>query len=423
MKLLLRNGYVVDPVNSVNGISDVYISGNKISAPFPPPYDRVIDCSGMYVFPGLIDAHCHLRDPGYEYREDIETGTASAAKGGFTSVACMPNTKPVCDNAAVVEYIKTKARKAGKCNVFPIGAVSKGQEGLELAEIGLMAQEGIVAVSDDGHPVGSAGLMMKAMKYASDFGLTVISHCEELSLADGGHMNEGHVSTMLGLRGIPSIAEEIMIARDILVSSYTGLPVHIAHVSTRGSVELIREAKKKGIRVTCETCPHYFTLTEEACLGFDTMAKVNPPLRTEDDVSAIIEGLKDGTIDMIVTDHAPHHTDEKDLEFALANNGIVGFETAFALSFTYLVKEEGLPINRLISLMSVDPSDLLKLGRGNLGIGSPADISVFDVDTEYVFDKKKTVSKAQNTPFDGWKLYGSTCFTIVGGNIVYEKLC
>ena len=419
MKLLIQNGYVVDPVNSVNGIGDIYVSGNKISQPFAPPYDRVIDWSGKYVFPGLIDAHCHLRDPGYEYREDIESGTASAVKGGFTSVACMPNTKPVCDNAAIVEYIKSKARRSGKCNVFPIGAVSKGQEGSELAEIGLMAQEGIVAISDDGRPVSSAALMMKAMMYSSDFGLTVISHCEDLSLAEGGQMNEGHISAMLGLTGIPAIAEEVMVARDILISSYTGLPVHIAHISTRGSVTLIREAKKKGVRVTCETCPHYFTLIEDACLGFDTMAKVNPPLRTDDDVSAVIEGLKDGTIDMIVTDHAPHHADEKNLEFALANNGIAGFETAFALSFTYLVKEEGLPINKLIMLMSCAPSDLLKLGRGNLGTGSPADISVFDVDTEYVFKKDMTSSKAKNTPFDGWKLFGKSFCTIVGGNIVY----
>ncbi len=423
MKLLIKNGYVVDPVNSVKGISDLYIADSKISAPFPAPYDRIIDAAGKYVLPGLVDAHCHLRDPGYEYREDIASGTASAVSGGFTSVACMPNTKPVCDNAAVVEYIKTKARRTGKCNVFPIGAVSKGQDGLELAEIGLMASEGIVAVSDDGRPVGSSGLMMKAMKYASDFGLTVISHCEDLSLADGGHMNEGQISTMLGLRGIPSIAEEIMASRDILISSYTGLPVHIAHVSTKGSVDMIRNAKDKGIKVTCETCPHYFTLTEKACLGFDTMAKINPPLRTDEDISAIIEGLKDGTIDMIVTDHAPHHTDEKDKEFADANYGITGFETAFALSFTYLVREAGLPVSKLVSLMSVNPSDFLKLGRGNLRADRPADVSIFDVENEFVFDKRISASKARNTPFDGWKLYGKTCMTIVGGNIAYEKLC
>ena len=421
MKLLIQNGYVVDPVNSVNGASDIYVSDNKISEPFRGPFDKVIDASGKYVFPGLIDAHCHLRDPGFEYREDIESGTRSAAKGGFTSVACMPNTRPVCDNAAVVEYIRSKAKRTGKCNVFPIGAVSKGQAGEELAEIGLMASEGIVAVSDDGSPVSNAGLMMKAMKYASDFGLTVISHCEDMSLADGGQMNEGHVSTMLGLRGIPAAAEEVMIARDILLSSYTGLPVHIAHISTKGSVDMIREAKRKGIRVTCETCPHYFTLTEEACIGFDPMAKVNPPLRTSDDVSAIIEGLFDGTIDMIVTDHAPHHSDEKNKEFALANNGIAGFETAFGLAFTYLVREEGMPVNKLISLMSVNPSDLLKLGRGELSVGSPADISIFDVDNEYVFDRNKASSKSRNTPFNGWQLYGQTYATIVGGNVTYEK--
>ncbi|MHB1452581.1 MAG: dihydroorotase [Saccharofermentanales bacterium] len=422
MKILIKNGYVVDPVNAANGKSDIYIAEGKISSPFGPPYDRIIDAEGLYVFPGLIDAHCHLREPGYEYREDIESGTASAAKGGFTSVACMPNTSPVCDNATVVEYIKSRAKKVARTNVFPIGAVSKGLLGVELAEIGLMAAEGIVAVTDDGRPIESSGLMQKAMTYASDFGLTVISHCEDVSLVNDGQMNEGYTSTMMGIRGNPSISEDVMVARDVMISGYLGIPVHIAHVSTKGSVQIIRDAKKRGVQVTCETCPHYFTLTEEECLGYNTMAKMNPPLRTSDDVAAVIEGLVDGTIDMIVTDHAPHHADEKAIEFSLANNGIVGFESAFGLAFTYLVKDEIISIDKLIRLMSVNPSNLLKLGRGNLSAGSPADVTIADVDSEYDFRRSELLSRSKNTPYDGWKLYGNAIYTIVGGKITYAKL-
>ena len=423
MRMKIKNGYVVDPMNSVNAIKDLYISEGKIVKPFDGPYDREIDAKGKYIFPGFIDAHCHLRDPGFEYREDIETGTASAAKGGFTSVACMPNTNPTCDNVTVVEYIKSKAKKVGKTNVFPIGSISKGLLGNELAEIGLMAKEGIVAISDDGKPVSNPDFMRKAMLYASDFNIPVISHCEDISLSNDGQMNEGFLSTIMGIRGIPSLAEDVMVSRDLLIAQYLGLPIHIAHVSTKTSVGLIREAKKNKIQVTCETCPHYFTLTQDACIGYNTLAKVNPPLRTQEDVDAIIEGIEDGTIDMIVTDHAPHHSDEKEIEFALANNGIIGFETAFGLSFTYLVKEEVITMEQLVRLMSVNPSNFLKLGRGNLGIGSPADISIVDVDNEYVFDRSKIVSKSKNTPYDGWKLFGKAIYTIVGGKISYEELC
>jgi dihydroorotase len=423
MKIKISNGYVIDPMNSVNSIKDLYISDGKMVKPFEGPFNLLIDAKDKFIFPGFIDAHCHLRDPGYEYREDIETGTASAAKGGFTSVACMPNTNPVCDNVSIVEYIKSKTKKVGKTNVFPIGAISKGLLGNELAEIGLMAKEGIVAISDDGKPVSNPDFMRKAMLYASDFDIPVISHCEDLSLSDGGHMNEGFLSTIMGIRGIPGLAEEVMVSRDLLIARYLGLPIHIAHVSTKTSVQLIREAKHNGVQVTCETCPHYFALTEDACLGYDTLAKVNPPLRSQEDVDAIIEGISDGTIDMIVTDHAPHHRDEKELEFALANNGIIGFETAFGLSFTYLVKEEVIDLEQLVRLMSVNPSNFLKLGRGNLGIGSPADISIVDVDHEYTFERAKVLSKSDNTPFDGWKLFGKAVYTIVGGKISYEELC
>jgi dihydroorotase len=374
------------------------------------------------VLPGLIDAHCHLRDPGYEYREDIISGTRSAAKGGYTSVCPMPNTNPVCDNASIVRSIMTKANNEGYAHVFPIGAASKGLLGKELAEFGLMKEQGIVAVSDDGRPIESADLLMKVLQYASDFNLPVMNHCEVSSLAEGA-MNEGEISTQMGLRGIPSAAEDIMISRDILMAEYLGLPIHICHVSTKGGVRIIREAKARGVKVTAETCPHYFALTENACLGFDTNAKMNPPLRTEEDRLAIIEGLTDKTIDLIVTDHAPHHTDEKNLEFALANNGIVEFETAFALSYTLLVRPGHLSLQDLVACMSINPSKILGLGRGTLDVGSPADLSVFDLENEYVFDRESMLSKSRNTPFHGYSLYGETLLTISGGKITYEKLC
>ena len=383
--------------------------------------DRTVDLQGATAFPGLIDAHCHLRDPGYEYREDIASGTRSAAKGGFTSLLPMPNTNPVCDNASVVRSIVTKARSEGYTNVFPIGAASKGLAGKELAEYGLMREEGIVAVSDDGKPIATADLLKKVLQYASDFDLPVLNHCEEMSLADGV-MNEGSVSTELGLRGIPSAAEDIMIARDILIAEYLRLPIHICHVSTKGGVRMIRDAKRRGVRITAETCPHYFTLTEDACLGFDTNAKMNPPLRTKEDVEAIQEGLRDGTIDLIVTDHAPHHQDEKEIEFSLANNGIVGFETAFALSYTYLVRTEILTINQLIACMSSNPSRLFRLNRGAIEDGLPADIAIFDLENAFTFRRDEMVSKARNTPYDGYRLYGETRMTICGGRITYEKL-
>jgi dihydroorotase len=423
MKIHIKNGFVVDPMNGINEIKDIYIENGKIARYLAGPFDREIDASDCYVLPGLIDAHCHLRDPGYEYKEDIRTGTESAAKGGFTSVACMPNTKPVCDTPSVVEYIKSKAKKHAKTNVFPIGAISKNLEGKELAEVGLMAREGIVAISDDGRPVEQADLMMKAMKYARDFDITCISHCEDLSLASDTHMNESLTSAMMGIAGNPSISEEIMVAREILLSGYLGIPVHIAHVSSKGSIDMIRKAKAQGVLVTCETCPHYFTLTQEECLGYQTLAKVNPPLKTQEDLDAVIEGIVDGTIDMIVTDHAPHHNDEKNIEFSLASNGIAGFETAFSLAYTYLVREKMITLEKLVHLMSVNPSGFLKIGRGTLGYQSPADVTIIDTHKEYTFDVTMMCSKARNNPYNGWKLYGKPIYTITGGEIVYEELC
>ena len=420
MRLLVKNGRIVDPSTGFAGIRDLFIENGLFVEHLSGQPDRTIDAAGLSVFPGLIDAHCHLREPGFEYREDIVSGTRSAARGGFTTVACMPNTRPVIDNAALVRFIKEKSAREGFARVLPIGAVSKEQKGKELAEIGLMAAEGIVAISDDGRPVESADMMRKAMQYASHFGLVVISHCEDLSLAEGGHMNEGYWSTVLGLRGIPTVAESLMVARECLLAEYLDLPVHIAHVSCRASVELIRQAKARGIRVTAETCPHYFTLTEADCQGFNTMAKMNPPLRTRDDVEAIIEGLADGTIDLIVTDHAPHHQDEKELEFGLANNGIVGLETALALGYTHLVKTGRLSLLRWLETMTTRPARLLQPQLGTLQAGHPADLILVDLDHPFTFDREAMASRSRNTPYHGWTLSGQVRCTICEGRVTYE---
>ncbi|MBR0028138.1 MAG: dihydroorotase, partial [Clostridia bacterium] len=320
-------------------------------------------------------------------------------------------------NEAVVSYIINKAKDVGYCNVYPIGAVSKGLKGEELAEIGEMKFAGAVAISDDGRPVTESGLMRRAMEYADMFDMKVISHCEDLGLADGGYMNEGEVATAMGLRGISRAAEEVMVSRDIIIAEAIGTPIHIAHVSTRLSVDLVRQAKKRGVRVTCETCPHYFTLTEKAVEGFNTFAKMNPPLRTDDDVQAIKDGLKDGTIDCIVTDHAPHHIDEKNCEFANALNGIVGFETSLGLGLKYLVKEGVLTLNELIEKMAVNPSRILGLNKGNLKVGNAADITIFDPEKEWTVDINKLHSKSKNSPYDGFVLCGKPEYVIVGGDI------
>ena len=363
MRILIKGGRVIDPHNNRDGVFDIYIEGGVIQEIEPAldyDYDgidmEVIEADGLIVAPGLIDMHCHLRDPGFEYKEDIETGTKSAAMGGFTSVACMPNTDPVVDNKTVVEYIISEAKQNGVVNVYPIGSITKGMRGEELADIGEMKFAGIVAVSDDGRPVENPVIMRRAMQYANMFVTPVISHCEDMSLVDGGSMNEGAVSTEMGLRGISRAAEEVMLSRECILAEALGLPVHIAHVSTRGGIDLIRNAKARGAQVTSETCPHYFSLTEEAVRGFNTLAKMNPPLRTEDDVEAVKEGLRDGTIDVIATDHAPHEPDSKNVEFELAANGIVGFETALPLAITNLVETGVLTYSELIEKMCVKPA-------------------------------------------------------------------
>lgn len=421
MKTLIINGTVIqnDETKKTNIlIEDGMVILTQTSCEVEA--ENIIDADGLYILPGLVDAHCHLRDPGFEYKEDIVSGTKSAAKGGFTSIACMPNTKPVVDNAAVVRYIIEKSQKEGCVNVFPIGSITKGLEGIELSEMGIMQQAGIVAVSDDGKPVMNGDVMKKALIYAGQFNLPVISHCEDLTLTDGGSMNEGFTSTMLGLRGIPASSEDVMVAREILLSEYTKVPVHIAHVSTRTSVDLVRQAKKRGVKVTAETCPHYFTLTDKACQNYDTNAKMNPPLRSQEDLESVIEGLVDGTIDIIATDHAPHHFDEKNIEFEKAANGIVGFETALALSYTELVEKGHLSLKQMLEKLTVNPAKMLRIDKGTIECGKAADIVLVDFDNEYKVDVPKFASKSKNSPFDGFKVKGRVITTMVGGKIVYE---
>lgn len=425
MKILIKNGRVIDPANGIDKVTDVFVDNGVIAEVGVDPdlegvEMEVIDAEGKIVAPGLVDMHVHLREPGQEYKEDIETGTRAAVFGGVTSVACMPNTEPVVDNEAVVRFIKQRAKEVGYANVYPVGAISKGLEGKYLAEIGEMAFAGAVAVSDDGRPVENSGLMRRAIEYSKMFDVVVISHCEDPALGEGD-MNEGAVATAMGLRGISPAAEEVMAARDILVAEAIGGHVHIAHISSKGTVEIIRDAKRRGVNVTCETCPHYFALTEEACQGYNTNAKMNPPLRTAADVAAIKEGLKDGTIDCIVTDHAPHHPDEKNCEFGYAKNGIVGLETSLGLGIKYLVKEGVLTMSELIEKMSLNPSRILGISKGTLSEGHAADIVIFDPDKPWTVDINALHSKGKNSPYDGFELFGKPEYVIVGGEIVINQ--
>jgi dihydroorotase len=424
MNLLIKNGRVIDPSQNVDEVVDVLVEnglvkeiGKGLTA---PEGVKTINASGKYVVPGLIDMHVHLRDPGLEYKEDIVSGTKAAAVGGFTSVCCMPNTKPTIDNKAVASYIINKAREVGLCNVFPVGSITYGLAGERMSEMGELKETGCVAVSDDGRPVVNSELMMRSLQYAQGMGIMVISHAEELDLVGSGVMNEGFTSTELGLKGIPRVAEDIATAREVMLSEYTNAPIHIAHVSTKGSVRIIRNAKARGVKVTCETAPHYFTLTDDAVRGYNTNAKMNPPLREADDVAAIKEGLKDGTIDAIATDHAPHHIDEKDVEFNEALNGIVGLETSLPLSLK-LVEDGTLTINQLIEKMSCNPSNILSLNRGSLKPGSIADITLIDPAAEWTVEKEGFSSKSKNSPFLGWKVKGSASATILAGTIVHSR--
>ena len=427
MALLLKGGRVIDPSQGIDDIGDVLIEGDQVAHAGEPLGEvrrdgglEVVDCAGRIVAPGFIDVHCHLREPGREDVETIATGARAAAAGGFTAVCAMPNTDPVTDNQAAVGFIVRQALRAQSARVYPIGAVSVGQKGESLAEFGEMVGAGAVAVSDDGKPVATAQLMRTALEYARTFGIPVADHCEEMSLARGGTMNEGIVSARLGLKGIPSEAEEIMAIRDILLARRTGGHVHLCHMSTRGSVELIRWGKDRGIRVTAEVCPHHLSLTEDAVEGYETNAKMNPPLRTADDVAALQEAVRDGTIDLVATDHAPHHYDEKEREFSDAPNGIVGLETALAVVATHLVVPGILSWTTLVDRMSTTPARVFGLAGGSLRRGSVADITIFDPTAEWTVDPDTFLSKGRNSPYRGKRLTGRATCTIVGGRVVFR---
>ncbi|HEX9691118.1 MAG TPA: dihydroorotase [Gemmatimonadales bacterium] len=421
--VLLTGGHVVDPSQGIDGRADVLVRDGKIVAVGPniavSDETEVFAADGFVVAPGFVDVHVHLREPGKEDAETIATGALAAAAGGFTSVCAMPNTDPVTDNQAAVGFILKQAREANAARVYPIGAVTVGQRGERLAEIGKMVAAGAVAVSDDGRPVLSSHLMRTALEYAQTFGVPVADHCEDPALAQGGVMHEGLTSTRLGLRGIPAAAEDIMVARDILLAELTGGHVHLCHMSTRGSVELIRRGKERGVRVTAEATPHHFTLTDEACAGYDTHAKMNPPLREAADVRAILEGLADGTIDAVATDHAPHHYEAKEREFDDAPFGVVGLETALGLGITELVDAGHMSLATLVERMSTRPAQIFHLEAGTLRVGAPADIVVFDAGAEWTVDPTAFRSKSRNTPFVGRKLKGRVVRTMVGGEVIF----
>jgi dihydroorotase len=420
--LLIQGGRVVDPANGIDGVQDVLIEGGTIKRVGPklaaPERAEVVDATGKIVCPGLIDIHVHLREPGHEYKETVATGTRAAAAGGFTALCCMANTSPVNDNGAVTDYILAKARSEGTVRVYPIGAVSRGLKGEELAELNELAEAGCVAFSDDGKPVMNAALYRHAMEYVLPFGTPVISHAEDTHLSGGGSMNEGVVSTELGLGGVPAAAEDVMVARDILLAELTGAHVHIAHLSTAGAVRLVREGKARGVHVTAEVTPHHLVLTEDAIRTYDPNAKMAPPLRTKRDLEALIEGLIDGTIDCIATDHAPHALSEKEGEFDLAAFGIVGLETAVAVLLDRLVRPGVVPLPTLVARMSSDPARLLNLPGGRLTAGAPGDVTILDLEAEHVVQPARFRSRSRNTPFGGFTLRGAPWMTIVGGNIV-----
>lgn len=422
--VLLKGGRLVDPSTNLDAIGDLLLVdgviaqvGGSIAAPAGA---EVVDCAGLVVSPGMIDVHVHLREPGREDVETVATGAHAAVAGGFTAVCAMPNTKPVTDNQATVGFVKRQGEAAGFARVYPYGAISVGQQGETLAEFGEMVAAGAVAVSDDGKPVENSHLMRTALEYAMTFGIPVVEHCEVMSLAHGGSMNEGIVSARLGLKGIPAEAEEIDVIRCILLAKRTGGHVHLCHLSTKGSVDLVRWGKAQGVNVTTEVCSHHISLTEEACEGYNTNAKMNPPLRTKADVEALQQGLKDGTIDLLVTDHAPHHYDEKEREFADAPNGIVGLETALGVNITYLVEPGILTIPELVHRMACLPARIFHLPGGTLAKGGIADVTVFDPAKSWTVDPKKFKSKGRNTPYGGHVLKGQAICTIVGGKIVYR---
>lgn len=423
MDLVIKGGRVIDPANGVDEVLDVHVRDNVIVAlgKAPSKPDMTIDATGLLVVPGLVDMHVHLREPGNEEEETIASGAASAAAGGITSCACMPNTEPAIDNEAAAEFVILQSRRAAKSNVFPIGAVTKGRKGEQLSEMGGLVRGGAVAFSDDGDPVANAEMLRRSLLYAKMFDRVLINHCENRELAGSGVMNAGRVSMVLGLPGMSRASEEIMVARDLTLAEITGGALHVAHVSTAGSVELVRRAKEKGTRVTCEATPHHFTLTDESVTTYDPNYKVNPPLRTAEDVKALKTGLADGTIDAIASDHAPHTEEEKDVEFSFAPFGMLGMETLLPLTVSELVRPGVIPIGRAVELMSVNPAKILRLERGTLSPGAEADIAIIDIDTEWTIDVNAFHSKSRNCPFQGRRVYGRAVKTIVSGRVVFDS--
>jgi dihydroorotase len=427
MRTLIKGGQIIDP-GRMNTIADVLIEDGKVQVIDvnlqgtlkDPESVTIIDAKGLIVCPGFIDLHVHFREPGFEYKETIATGVASAVAGGFTTVCCMPNTSPVNDSQSITEFILRQAKIADKARVFPIGAITKGSKGEELAEIGELHEAGCVAISDDGIPVMNSLVMRRAMEYARTFDLPVIDHCEDLHLSTGGSMNEGFVSTELGIPGIPNAAEEVMVARNIFLAELTQSRLHLPHVSTIGSVRILRHAKERGVSVTAEACPHHFTLTDEAVRSFDTHAKMNPPLRTDADVQAIKDALKDGSIDIIATDHAPHAVHEKQRQFDNAPFGILGLETALPLTLN-LVEEGVLTMEQAVAKLTCEPARVFKLSYGTLAVGVDADVTLIDPKKSWVLDPNRLHSKSRNTPFAGWTMKGKVVKTLVGGRVVYES--
>ena len=425
MQILIKSGHLIDPANKKNGQFDLLISKGKIEAVEPEgkikdiPDADIIDAKGAIVTPGFCDMHVHFREPGHEYKETIETGSKSAAAGGFTTVAVMPNTSPVNDNRSVTEFILSQAKETSNINILPIGAITKGLRGETLSDMGELKEAGCIGYSDDGRPVSNSEIMRRALEYSKMFDLPCIQHSEVLELTQGGSMNEGIVSTELGLKGMPTEAEDIMVHRDICLLPKPGGRLHVAHISSGGSVDLVRQAKAKGLAVTCEVAPHHFTLTHDACRGYDTNAKMSPPLRTQSDLDMIKEGMRDGTIDIIATDHAPHDRVDKQVEFSKACFGIVGLETALPLTLK-MVDEKVISLERAIDMLTFQPNQLFKLDKGSLGIGKAADITLFDEKMEYTIDPSQFRSRSKNSPYKGWKVRGKVLRTLVNGKTVFK---
>ncbi len=423
-QLLIKNGRVIDPASATDKLADVLIRDGSIAAVGPnldTPGAEVLDATGLVVAPGFIDMHVHLREPGIEHAETIETGARAAAAGGFTSICCMPNTMPVNDSATVTSYIVERARRFAVTNVFPIGAITKNSAGEELAAIGSMKAAGVVAISDDGRPVMNARVMRRAMEFARSFDLPVIDHCEDLNLSAGGDMHEGSESVRLGLRGIPSTSEDVMVARDILLAQATGARFHVAHISTRNAVGMVAHARQQGLPVTCEATPHHFSLSDSAMLPYDSNFKMKPPLRTACDMGAVADGIVSGVVDCIATDHAPHPGSEKMQEFEKCPFGVIGLETALGLALKHLVHTGKISLARLVALFTTGPACVLRLDRGTLALGAPGDVTVFSTEVEWTYDVNQSFSKSRNSPFDGHRFRGGPMATVVNGAVVWRR--